>query len=109
MTINEKIEMYKGKKAFISYLSKAFEARPAGSSVAKVEYEVYEKEFNGAPMFQEMLVVTFDGGAKSVRNVNGNSNMTNLVELGKLVNGGYYDEVEYYNNLDKNGFERVVI
>ena len=109
MTISEKIEMYKGKQAFINYLSKAFESRPAGSSVAKVEYEVYEKEIDeSTTYFAEFLVVTFDGGAKSVRNVNGNSNMTNLVELGKLVNGGYYDEVEYYRSLTNNGFSLVV-
>ena len=109
MTINEKIEMYRGKKAFITYLNKAFEARPDGSSVTKVEYEVYTKEFNGEPVFQEYLIVIFDGGAKSVRNINGNSNMTNLVELGKLVNGGYYDEVPGYEAMSECGFEYVTL
>ena len=109
MTISEKIEMYKGKKAFITYLNKAFEARPDGSSVTKVAYEVYTKEFNGEPVFQEYLIVTFDGGAKSVRSINGNSNMTNLVELGKLVNGGYYDEVPGYEAMSECGFEYVTL
>ena len=109
MTTSEKIEMYKGKKAFINYLSKAFEASPAGSSVAKVEYEAYTKEFNGEPVFQEYLIVIFDGGGKSVRSINGNSNMTNLVELGKLVNGGYYDEVPDYLALTECGFEYVAL
>lgn len=105
MTVGEQIEMYKGKKSFIEYINKAFEASPAGSSVAKVEYEVYTKEWHGEPVFQEYLVVTFKGGMKSVRNINGNSNMTNLVELGKLVNGDYYDEVPEYIALDSYGFE----
>ncbi len=110
MTIIEKIEMYKGKEDFITYINKAFQRQPAGSSVDRVEYEVYEKEISpGTTYFQEFIVVTFNGGAKSVRNVNGNSNMTNLVELGKLVNGGYYDEVSFYEGLEECGFMRVAL
>lgn len=109
MAIEEKLEMYKGKKAFIKYINKAFEARPDGSSITKVEYEAYTKEFNGEQVFQEYLIVIFDGGAKSVRSVNGNSNMTNFIELGKLVNGGYYDEVPAYEAMTECGFEYVVL
>jgi hypothetical protein len=105
MTVDEQIEMFKSKKSFIDYLNRAFESNLAGESVAKVEYEVYTKEWHGEPVFQEYLVVTFKGGTKSVRNINGNSNMTNLVELGKLVNGDYYDEVPEYIALDSYGFE----
>ena len=101
MTIEEKIKVYKGKKTFIKYLSKAFEVRPAGSSITKVEYEVYTKEFNGGQVFQEYIIVIFDGGGKSVRSVNGNSNMANFVELGKLINGGYYDEVPGYEAMSE--------
>jgi hypothetical protein len=109
MTISEKIEMYKGKATFIAYINKAFQTSPAGSSVESVKYEVYEKDFSGTTVFSEFLVVTFKGGAKSARNINGNSNMTNIAELGKLVNGGYYDEVEYYETLSECGFEYVAL
>ena len=44
MTVAEKIEMYKGKKAFIKDVSKVFEAGHKGSSVASVDYEVYIKD-----------------------------------------------------------------
>lgn len=110
MNINEKIEMYKGKKVFINYLSKAFEMRPSGLSVEKVDYEVWVKEVNPDTTYvAEYLIVTFDGGGKSVRNVIGNSNLSNLAELSKLVNGGYYDEVKAYMSLSDRGFEYLAL
>lgn len=50
---------------------------------------------------REYIVVHFVGGAISVRNVTYNSLPANIVELGKLLNGGYYAEVEYYIELKK--------
>lgn len=50
---------------------------------------------------REYIVVHFVGGAISVRNVTYNSLPANIVELGKLLNGGYYDEVENYIELKK--------
>lgn len=50
---------------------------------------------------REYIVVHFVGGAISVRNVTYNSLPANIVELGKLLNGGYYDEVEGYIKLKK--------
>lgn len=109
MTIIEKVEMYKDKKVFVDNISKAFEAELAGSTVKKVEYEVYTKEFDGTTYFEEYIVVTYNGGAKAVRNATGNSNTANFRTIGGLVNGGYYDEVERYINLENNGYERVAI
>lgn len=50
---------------------------------------------------QEYIVVHFVGGAISVRNATNNSLKANIAELGKLLNGGYYDEVEDYIGLKK--------
>ena len=50
---------------------------------------------------REYIVVHFVGGAISVRNATYNSLPANIVELGKLLNGGYYDEVEGYIELKK--------
>lgn len=50
---------------------------------------------------QEYIVVRFVGGAISVRNATYNSLTANVVELGKLLNGGYYAEVEDYIELRK--------
>lgn len=108
MTINEKLEMYRGKKAFIDELNKAFETRPAGSSVSSVEYEVYRLDLeNDVTYFAEYLVVTFFGGSKAVRVANGNSNTANFRVLGTLVDGGYYDEVGTYENLTGIGYVKV--
>lgn len=109
MTFSEQIEMFKNKQSFIDYISKAFETNLANEAVTKVEYELYTKDFNGEPVFQEYLVVTFKSGMKSVRSINCNSNMTNLVELGKLVNGDYYDEMSDYCAMADCGFEGVVL
>lgn len=50
---------------------------------------------------QEYIVVNFFGGAISVRNATNNSLTANIAELGKLLNGGYYAEVEDYIELKK--------
>lgn len=50
---------------------------------------------------REYIVVHFVGGAISVRNATFNSLPANIIELGKLLKGGWYDEVEGYINLKK--------
>ena len=108
MTIAEKIEMYKGKKAFVKNVSKAFEVTPRVSSVTSVDYEVYEKKINEATTyFAEYIIVNFSGGGKSVRLVNGNSCTANFREIGKLLDGGYYEENRQYETLEDDGFTFV--
>ena len=110
MTIAEKIEMYKGKKAFIKNVSKAFEATPRVSTVTSIDYEVYEKKINEATTyFAEYIIVNFSGGGKSVRLVNGNSCTANFREIGKLLDGGYYEENRQYETLEDDGFTFVSI
>lgn len=60
-------------------------------NVVKVSYEVYEHASYGT---QEYLVVEYNGGAFSARNCNGNSCSAVFEELSKLLEHGYYDEVE---------------
>lgn len=100
------------KKEFVDALNVAFQVRPRTHSVVKVELEVYSKVINNEYVtnhtyYQEYLVVTFSGGAKSVRSANANSNTANFREIGKLIDGGYYDEMELYNTLEARGFTRV--
>lgn len=110
MTITEKIEMYKGKKAFIKNISKAFEVTPRISSVTSIDYEVYRKEIDkDITYFAEYIIVNFFGGGKSVRLVNGNSCTANFREIGKLLDGGYYEENRQYETLEDNGFTLVSI
>ena len=108
MTITEKLEMFKEKRNFIKNISKAFEAKPKGSSVQSVDYEVYRRDDAGDhAYFREYLVVTFFGGGKSVKNISGNSNTANLRALGTMVDGGYYDEIQDYEMVQTLG-EKVI-
>lgn len=108
MTTAEKIEMYKNKKEFIERISKVFE-QPSGTGVESVNYEVYLIEKLGIEHFYEYVIVNFEGGAKSVRNVNGNSNSANFRVIGSLLDGGYYEENFTYESLSEKGFELVVL
>lgn len=97
MTTEQKIEMFKKKKAFIDNISRAFELNE--STVTAIEYEVYSK-YNpeyATTYYAEFVVVSFTGGAISVAIANGNSDSANFRAIGKLIDGGYYDDINYYN------------
>lgn len=108
MTYEEKIEMYKGKKAFIKRISEAFSVHPRVSSVTEVDYEVYHRQvtIDGElrDHFVEYVIVRFFGGGKSVKFVSGNSCTANFRVLGTMVEGGYYDENREYEALTEKGF-----
>ena len=111
MTRAEKIKMYKEKKAFIDNISKAFEARPVGSSIESVRYKVYNKWIpeHNVDYFAEYVIITFVGGSKSVKIVNGNSNNANFRAIGALLDGGYYDEVADFESILARGFDEVIL
>ena len=54
---------------------------------------------------EEMLTVTYHGGAVAARGANINSVGADLREVAKLIDGGYYDEVEKLEWLEKEAFE----
>lgn len=56
------------------------------------EFELNDTEY-------AFIVVVFKNDTKSVRNVRMNSFHENIRELGKLLDGGYYSEVEWYEKL----------
>ena len=65
-------------------------------NIRSIELDIFKTEDEKT---YEYIVVTFRGGAISVRNANINSMSANLYEISQLVNGGYYNEVETYQNL----------
>lgn len=107
MTITEKIEMYKRKKAFVDDISNVLGTRDHRIGIMYVDYEVYRKTDDNRDYFVEFIVVVFDGGAELVRCVNGNSNYANYQEIGKLLDGGYYDEIPRYRALTEEGFTKI--
>jgi hypothetical protein len=104
LTMDQRMHMYRGKKRFIDHISKVFEDEYLMSNVERVDYEVYSKLSPDGhdTWYTEFAVVTFVGGGKSVRVISGNSNNTNFREIGKLIDGGYYDELEYYEKVKAN-------
>ncbi len=84
----------KEKKMVFDEMGRAISKALPG--IRSIELDIFKTEDKG---IYEYIVVTFRGGAISVRNANINSMSANLRELSKLVNGGYYNEVETYKNL----------
>ena len=114
MTEKDVFKMYQNKKAFIDSISKAFQLSPKTHSIESIQYEHFTKQINNEfvtnhTYYQEYLVITFDGGAISVRSINGNSDRANFREIGKLIDGGYYDEVELYTSMEERGFTKVTL
>jgi hypothetical protein len=111
MTITEKMEMYRTKKAFVNDLSKAFEGKSVNSSVTRIDYEVYHKEVTRNDMvyqhYVEFVIVRFEGGAMSTKVVSGNSNTANFTVIGSLLNGGDYDTNPYYFTMAENGYKLI--
>jgi hypothetical protein len=104
LTVEERMHMYHGKKLFIDHISKVFEDEYLQSNVTKVDYEVYSNYSAvwNETYYTEFVVVHFVGGGKSVRTISGNSNNTNFQEIGKLINGGYYDGLEFYQRVKES-------
>ena len=58
--------------------------------IASIQYRVFKSlEYS---YYQEFLVVNYDGGARTVRNCNGNSFSAIFEELSRFLDSGYYDE-----------------
>lgn len=92
------------KKEFVEKVSQAIVGNVP--SIVKVEYEKYYRMDKG--WTQEYIVIYFKGGAISVRNVNVTSCGAIFQEIGRLLFGGYYQEVEDRQHLiDSPDWTRV--
>lgn len=78
------------KKGFVEKVSQAIVGNVP--SIEKVEYEKYHRA--DKDWTQEYIVVYYTGGAIGVRTVNATSCSAIFQEIGKLLCGGYYKEVE---------------
>lgn len=109
MTIDEKLKMYREKKAFIAGIDKVFTQNSKGHSIAEISYEVWYKGHDeGWHEFLEWIIVTYDGGAKSYLRVTANSNAANFRAIGEVLDHGYYLDVETYRERQVElGFKKV--
>lgn len=93
------------KRSFASRVSAAV-AGQCGS-ITEVRYEAYIHKTKD--WLQEWLIVTYRGGAIAVRSQDMNSHSAMLRDIGKLADGGYYDEVKAYHEMVSSpDWEKIV-
>ena len=68
--------------------------------VKLVDYIVFEHKEKEQE--EEFLVITYEGGAKSIRNCTGNSFSAIFDELSKYLDTGYYNELEYFKYIEND-------
>lgn len=79
---------------------------PVQHNLESISYDVFcNTEHNRC---KEYLVITYRGGARTVRNCTGNSCAAILTEIARYLNDGYYAEVEFYDTLTpENGWHKI--
>ena len=92
---NDKFKKFYGDLEKANFDNIGLAIAEAIPNIADIHLDVFETEDEK----HTYIVVEFICGAISVRNARGNSITANIEELSKMLNGGYYDEVEYYKNL----------
>ena len=65
MTDMEKFRMYQGKYRFIQKVDLILTTpTPKGFTTESIDYELWEREFEGLKSYQEVIVITFKGGGQ---------------------------------------------
>jgi hypothetical protein len=92
---------YKEKLNFIKNLNKLFAHQTySGISVVGVSLEFYEQPSSGRIV--EYIVVEYKGGAYAPCIATANSNSANFRLVSKVINGGYYEEKDTYDDIKKS-------
>lgn len=89
-------ESIKKKVKFVEGMSNSI--TPFITGITKVEYVVFKHNEHGH--YQEFVVITYNGGARTVRNCNGNSYSAILDEINRYINSGYYSELEFFHDFE---------
>lgn len=72
---------------------------PVQKNVESIQYRVFEN-LDHSSVVAECLVVIYKGGARTVRNCNGNSFSAIFSEIAKFLDHGYYDEERDLLNIE---------
>ena len=114
MTDSKLWESYRKQESIAlinSALVKASQVGYSFGSAVGCEFRVYldeSKHHPGEYYLEEYLIVTYRGGAWAARRANVNSNAINFQEIGKMLNGGYYDEVDEVERLEKEAYRLIL-
>lgn len=85
-----------GKKLAVEEITNAVAKNV--THITKIDYEIwYNPDYEN--VYEEYLKITFVGGGWTVRCCTGNSITSCIRALGQIVDGGYYDDVEFYRGL----------
>ena len=114
MTDSHLWELYR-KQESVALIGAAFKKAaqvgyPFGSAVG-CEFRVYLEESRlhaGEYYLEEYLIVTYRGGAWAARHANINSNSVNFQEIGKMLNGGCYGEVDEVKRLEREACRLIL-
>ena len=79
---------------------------PVQHNLESISYDVFcNTEHNHC---KEYLVITYRGGARTVRNCTGNSYSAIFTEISRYLDDSYYKEVEFYDALTpENGWHKI--
>lgn len=92
-------ESLQKKVQFVKEISRS--VAKVQKNIKNIEYRIYQnKEYEDWQ--HEYLVVNYTGGARTVRNCNGNSCSAILEEIARYLRSGYYDEVKDLVNLERD-------
>lgn len=97
--LNSKIDFVKGIESVIKapLYQRGNEKVSVIQHIEHVEYVVHVHKKH--EWDEEHLVITYKGGEQAVRNCGGTSCAGIFAEIAKLLDGGYYDEVEHFKHL----------
>lgn len=100
MTDMEKFRMYQDKYRFIQKVDLILTTpTPKGFTTESIDYELWEREFEGLKSYQEVIVITFKGGGQLPFSANGNSNIANFQQVATYCEGGDYSFVPTYQKI----------
>lgn len=73
-------------------------------SIVEIKYYAYYKKW-----IEEFIVIEWKGGGKSYANNNANSLSATARNVARMLDGGVYERVDYYENImNSNEWERIV-
>lgn len=99
-----RIDVYKEKYYFARKLANIYMANFPW--IVLMEYRAYKKK--GVEHYEEFILIIWDSGCISTANNNGNSLTATARNMARMLDGGVYENEEFYKDImSSNEWERV--